>query len=250
MACVDLAFLRAPRSMTPSERKALLFLAAVTVAGMAVRLAGGAEGGTRMSETAGDRMALDAQLAAVDSAMAHANGDRPARRRSQGATAREGAPRVSRGLDVSATPSRTPRGSRAYVASRDAEGAVRDDAADARTRTVRGSTARVRRVTRSRDAARDRTTRRSSADEDLADRAPIDVDVADAAALDALPGIGPALAQRIVEDRARDGGFGSLAALQRVRGVGPKLAQRVAPYVTFSASPRPTRAGAGWRAPP
>ena len=63
---------------------------------------------------------------------------------------------------------------------------------------------------------------------------PIDADVADAASLDGLPGIGPALAARIVDDRAANGPFGSLDGLQRVRGIGPALARRLAPHVTFS----------------
>jgi competence protein ComEA len=63
---------------------------------------------------------------------------------------------------------------------------------------------------------------------------PIDVDVADATALDALPGIGPSLAGRIVAERAANGPFGSLDGLQRVRGIGPALAGRLAPHVTFS----------------
>ena len=37
---------------------------------------------------------------------------------------------------------------------------------------------------------------------------PVDVDVADSAALDGLPGVGPALARRILEERARGGAFG------------------------------------------
>lgn len=73
--------------------------------------------------------------------------------------------------------------------------------------------------------------------------ASIDVDVAPAAELDRLPGIGPALAGRIVADREANGPFGSVQALQRVRGVGPALADRVAPYVTFSRSPRPIQTG-------
>lgn len=73
--------------------------------------------------------------------------------------------------------------------------------------------------------------------------ASIDVDVAPAAELDRLPGIGPALAGRIVADREANGPFGSVEALQRVRGVGPALAERVAPYVTFSRSPRPIQTG-------
>ncbi|WP_284352179.1 ComEA family DNA-binding protein [Roseisolibacter agri] len=68
---------------------------------------------------------------------------------------------------------------------------------------------------------------------------PIDVDVADAASLEALPGIGPALARRIVDDRAQRGAFGSLEGLGQVRGVGPRLLDRLAAHVTFSGSPRP-----------
>jgi competence protein ComEA len=63
---------------------------------------------------------------------------------------------------------------------------------------------------------------------------PVDVDVADATTLEGLPGIGPALAQRIVAERAAQGPFGSVQGLERVRGVGPKLAARLAPHVTFS----------------
>ncbi len=38
---------------------------------------------------------------------------------------------------------------------------------------------------------------------------------------EALPGIGPNLAQRIEDDRQQNGDFGSLEALKRVRGIGP-----------------------------
>lgn len=68
---------------------------------------------------------------------------------------------------------------------------------------------------------------------------PLDVDRATAAELEALPGVGPALAARIVAERERSGGFGSLAGLDRVRGVGPALLEQVAPLVTFSAPSRP-----------
>jgi DNA uptake protein ComE-like DNA-binding protein len=70
-------------------------------------------------------------------------------------------------------------------------------------------------------------------------KSPVDVDVADAADLDQLPGIGPALAARIVDDRNARGAFGSLDALQQVRGIGPVLAERLRPHVTFSHPPRP-----------
>ena len=74
-------------------------------------------------------------------------------------------------------------------------------------------------------------------------RAPIDVDVATVVALESLPGIGPALARRIVAARDSSGQFGSLDELQaRVRGVGPVLARRIAPDVTFSGPRRPSSA--------
>ncbi len=49
--------------------------------------------------------------------------------------------------------------------------------------------------------------------------------------LQVLPGVGPALAQRIVEDRAARGPFASVDALDRVRGVGPALVKKVSPLV-------------------
>ena len=39
------------------------------------------------------------------------------------------------------------------------------------------------------------------------------------------------------------GAFGSLDGLQRVRGIGPAMARELAPYVTFSGTPRPSIAG-------
>lgn len=71
---------------------------------------------------------------------------------------------------------------------------------------------------------------------------PIDVDRAPAAELQRLPRIGPALAARIVADRDSLGPFGSLTELQRVRGVGPAMVRELAPYVTFSGTPRPMSA--------
>jgi len=72
---------------------------------------------------------------------------------------------------------------------------------------------------------------------------PIDLDVATAAELDRLPGIGPALAARIVANRDSLGPFGSLAELDRVRGIGPALCKRLQPIVRFTGVPRPRPAG-------
>ena len=50
----------------------------------------------------------------------------------------------------------------------------------------------------------------------------VDINTAGAAELERLPGIGPGLAQRIVEDRARVGRFEHPEDLSRVKGIGPK----------------------------
>jgi len=51
----------------------------------------------------------------------------------------------------------------------------------------------------------------------------LDLNSATAAALEALPGVGPVLARRIVEHRASRGGFQRLEDLLQVKGVGPRL---------------------------
>ena len=61
--------------------------------------------------------------------------------------------------------------------------------------------------------------------------APLDVNAATAAQLEALPGIGPVLAQRIVADRQENGPFRSLDDLLRVPGIGPKLLETIRPYL-------------------
>lgn len=54
---------------------------------------------------------------------------------------------------------------------------------------------------------------------------PIDLNAASAADLETLPGVGPATAAAIVDDRTRNGPFASVDDLDRVPGIGPaKLA--------------------------
>jgi competence protein ComEA len=70
-------------------------------------------------------------------------------------------------------------------------------------------------------------------------RYPIDLDRADSAHLLVLPGVGPALAGRIVAQRDSFGPFGGPAELaRRVRGIGPATTARLAPLVTFSGTAR------------
>jgi competence protein ComEA len=50
--------------------------------------------------------------------------------------------------------------------------------------------------------------------------------------LDALPGIGPVLAQRIVDHRSRQGPFSSVDQLDDVPGIGPAIAAELAELVS------------------
>lgn len=61
---------------------------------------------------------------------------------------------------------------------------------------------------------------------------PVDLNTADVRALEALPGIGPALAARIVEHRTRHGRFRRLEDLLEVPGIGPRTLERLRPHVT------------------
>jgi len=63
----------------------------------------------------------------------------------------------------------------------------------------------------------------------------IDPNRASESELTRLPGIGPALAERIVTDRERRGVFASPEALLRVRGIGPKTLDRIRGYLSFPA---------------
>lgn len=59
-------------------------------------------------------------------------------------------------------------------------------------------------------------------------RSPVDLNRADAADLQRLPGIGPALARRVLEHRRRLGGrFRSAEQLLEVRGIGPATLERI-----------------------
>ena len=49
--------------------------------------------------------------------------------------------------------------------------------------------------------------------------------------LDRLPGVGPELAQRIVDYRSEHGGFTALEELTQVDGIGEKIFEKLEPYV-------------------
>ncbi|HUS15404.1 MAG TPA: ComEA family DNA-binding protein [Chloroflexia bacterium] len=61
----------------------------------------------------------------------------------------------------------------------------------------------------------------------------LNINTADEVALAVLPGIGPALAARIVAYRVEHGLFARLEAVQDVPGIGPKLFERMRPYISL-----------------
>jgi len=62
----------------------------------------------------------------------------------------------------------------------------------------------------------------------------VDINAATTADLELLPGIGPTLAARILEERERGGRFGSVGELTRVRGIGPRTLETLRPLVTVA----------------
>ena len=68
----------------------------------------------------------------------------------------------------------------------------------------------------------------------IAGAGPLDINTATADELDGLPGIGPALAQRIIHRRETAGPFRDGEDLQSVEGIGPATYEALAPYIGFS----------------
>lgn len=62
----------------------------------------------------------------------------------------------------------------------------------------------------------------------------LDLNTATASELDLLPGIGPALAQRIIEYRTSHRGFRTVDELRQVSGIGPKKLAAIKDRVTVS----------------
>ncbi len=59
----------------------------------------------------------------------------------------------------------------------------------------------------------------------------ININSASVEELEKLPSVGPALASRIVDDRARNGPFRKVEDLDRVKGIGPKLIEKMRPFI-------------------
>lgn len=64
----------------------------------------------------------------------------------------------------------------------------------------------------------------------------VNVNTATAEQLALLPGVGPAVAGRIVEHRTKNGNFKSIEDLMLVKGIGEKSFEKMKPYVATSGS--------------
>lgn len=65
----------------------------------------------------------------------------------------------------------------------------------------------------------------------------LDINTAPADSLELLPGIGPALAKRLVADRVARGPYLAVGDLERVSGIGPRIAAQLAPRLRFATPP-------------
>lgn len=92
-----------------------------------------------------------------------------------------------------------------------------------------------------RAAVEDTIARAAEAARPLAPGEKIDVNRADAVQLQRLPGVGPARAAAIVQERETGGPFASVSDLERVSGIGPAMIDRWAAIVAVGGSPRHAR---------
>lgn len=65
----------------------------------------------------------------------------------------------------------------------------------------------------------------------IAERRIIDINTADKYTLSKLPGIGPHLAQRIIDYRREYGNFSSSDDILKVKGIGPKKYEKMKDYI-------------------
>ena len=192
---------------TPSEKKALAFVATVALLGGAVRVV---RAGSSPEPTPVEQQALARQSTAADSAASRGK-QKKGRGRKPSRSARDTLPHVVGG--VASVPrtfarpddpnSHTPYGSRSEQLGFPPPGPRID------VGTARAGPSHSPGPTR------------------------VDLDRATAAEIEALPRIGPALARRIVANREASGPFRSLDNLRRVKGLGPATIALLKPLVSF-----------------
>ena len=198
---------------TPSEQKALTFVAMIVLLGGAMRVV---RAGSSPGSSAMEQQALARQATAVESAAATMRARPPSRGR--GSRARKASADSTRGGPTSAAgsagPSAAPQGLGGFPPA-----GPRIDV-DYRTNRQRSGS---------------EVTRFGGVLE--ATREVVDLDRASEREIDLLPRLGPTLARRLVANRDSFGPFGSLEGLGRVKGFGPATRKRLSPLVTFSGRP-------------
>ena len=80
-------------------------------------------------------------------------------------------------------------------------------------------------------------TERPAAEEVAPERTPVDINAASAEELEALTGIGPVLAQAIVDYRTEHGAFESADELLNVRGIGSAKLDGIRDEITLGGTP-------------
>lgn len=86
-------------------------------------------------------------------------------------------------------------------------------------------------------SAKTGTTQRAKArgQDESASNDLLELNRADVIDFESLPGIGPVLAQRVIDYRTSVGRFQRIDDLRRVKGIGPKILERIKPLVTVAA---------------
>ena len=197
---------------TPSEQKALAFVAIVVLLGGAVRAvrAGSPPVSTPLEQQALARQATAAESAAATQKGARKRGVRVARPK-RGAGPREiggvvGVP-LGAPMEQGSAPS----------ADGFPQPAQRVD------------------TDRSNRSVQEKAVRGGRAGAELSH--PVDLDHASEREIETLPRVGPSLVHRIIAHRDSFGPYGSMQALRKVKGVGPATIERLTPLVTFSGRP-------------
>jgi DNA uptake protein ComE-like DNA-binding protein len=200
---------------TPSEQKALAFVAMIVLLGGVVRVV---RAGAPAVPSVGEQQALARQATAAESAAAATS-----LRSARGGRA----PRTRRGRAEPVTPGSGPLAAAGGAASSAPMGiggypppGPRIDVDYRTNRPENGSAVII-----------------GGASAGGVATSLVDLDRASEPQIDPLPRVGPALARRLVANRDSFGAFGSLDALGRVRGFGPATRKRLAPLVTFSGRP-------------
>ena len=210
---------------TPSEQKALAFVAIVVLLGGAVRVL---RAGSSAPPTAPEQQAIARQAFAAESASQRSRQGKSGKRARTSRSNRDTMPTVVGG--VASVPPSFARPDRPFDHQPYGLGSVRAG--------FPGPSPRI--DTDARGATPPAPVAQPPGNRKALPGAPVDLDVATAAEIETLPRIGPALAHRIVANRDSLGPFGSLAGLRRVKGMGPASLDRLAPLVTFGgrAAPR------------